>query len=138
MRLRSWFAVIVLALIAAFFVLNWRAFAAPEKLNLLVTSVDAPMGVVMLVLFAVVILVLSIYLGSWQATLLMEFRRQAKELEAQRALAESAEASRFTELGALMRGEIAGLRAELKETENSIAAHFGELDDRLQRQLEHR
>jgi uncharacterized integral membrane protein len=120
-------------LAALFVVLNWRVFAGLVKLNLLLTSAEIPVGVVMLLLFAVGLLVLWNTLGRWQGTLLQEFRRQAKELQAQRLLAESAEASRFTELGALVREEIAKLRTELQETEHSIAATLGEMDDRLRK-----
>ncbi len=144
MRFRSLLAIIVSVAAAAFFIINWGVFAAPAKLNLLITVVEAPVGVVMLVLFALAILVLSSYVGVWQGTLLLEFRRQAKELQSQRALAESAEASRFTELGHLVRTEIAGsdqrlaaaldaIRAELRDTEHSIAATLAEMDDRFQR-----
>jgi uncharacterized integral membrane protein len=114
-------------------VLNWRVFAGLVKLNLLLTSAEVPVGVVMLLLFAVGLLVLWYTMGQWQGTLLQEFRRQAKELQAQRLLAESAEASRFTELGALVREEIAKLRTELQETEHSISATLGEMDDRLRK-----
>jgi len=120
-------------LAALLVVLNWRIFAGLAKLNLLLTSAEVPVGVVMLLLFAVGLLVLWNTLGRWQGTLLQEFRRQAKELQAQRLLAESAEASRFTELGALVREEIAKLRTELQETEHSIAATLGEMDDRLRK-----
>jgi len=120
-------------LAALFVVLNWRVFAGPAKLNLLLTSAEVPVGAVMLLLLALTLLVLWIVVGSWQGTLIMEFRRQAKELQAQRLLAESAEASRFTELGALIREEIAKLRTELQETEHSIAATLGEMDDRLRK-----
>ena len=137
-------AIVISIALAAFFILNWRVFAAPATLSFLVISVDAPIGLVMLALFALGVLVLSSYLGVWQGTLLMEFRRQTKELQAQRSLAENAEASRLTELGTLIRDEIAnsnkrmetaleGLRSELRETENSIAATLGEMDDRYQR-----
>jgi len=120
-------------LAALFVVLNWRVFAASAKLNLLLTSAEVPVGVVMLLLFALALLVLWIIVGRWQGTLLVEFRRQAQELQAQRLLAENAEASRFTELGALIREEIAKLRTELQETEHSIAATLGEMDDRLRK-----
>jgi len=120
-------------LAALFVVLNWRVFAGPAKLNLLLTSAEVPVGAVMLLLLALTLLVLWIVVGSWQGTLIMEFRRQAKELQAQRLLAESAEASRFTELGTLIREEIAKLRTELQETEHSIAATLGEMDDRLRK-----
>jgi len=120
-------------LAALFVVLNWRVFAGPAKLNLLLTSAEIPVGVLMLMLFALVLLVLWIVVGRWQGTLAVEFRRQAQELQAQRLLAENAEASRFTELGALIREEIAKLRTELQETEHSIAATLGEMDDRLRK-----
>ena len=137
-------AVIVSVVLAAFFVVNWRVFATPVSLSFLVTSVEAPVGLVMLALFALGLLALSAFVGIWQGTLLMEFRRQAKELAAQRSLAESAEASRVTGLGTLIREELAasdqrvttaleGLRAELRATENSLAATLGEMDDRYHR-----
>lgn len=149
MRFRTMLAIVVSIALTAFFILNWRVFTTPAKLSFLVTSVDAPIGIVMLALFALGVLVLSSYLGVWQGTLLMEFRRQSKELQAQRTLAESAEASRFTELGTLIRDEIAnsdkrvetaleGLRSELRATENSLAATLGEMDDRYQRTTDHR
>jgi uncharacterized integral membrane protein len=132
-RFRSLLVLVASGLAALFVVLNWRVFAASAKLNLLLTSADVPVGVVMLLLFAVGLLVLWNTLGRWQGTLLTEFRRQAQELQAQRLLAENAEASRFTELGALVREEIAKLRTELQDTEHSIAATLGEMDERLRK-----
>jgi len=132
-RIRSLLVLTASGLAALLVVLNWRIFAGLAKLNLLLTSAEVPVGVVMLLLFAVGLLVLWNTLGRWQGTLLQEFRRQAKELQAQRLLAESAEASRFTELGALVREEIAKLRTELQETEHSITATLGEMDDRLRK-----
>jgi uncharacterized integral membrane protein len=136
-RFRSLLVLVASGLAALFVVLNWRVFAESAKLNLLLTSAELPVGVVMLLLFALALLVLWIIVGHWQGTLLVEFRRQAQELQAQRLLAENAEASRFTELGALIREEIAKLRTELQETEHSIAATLGEMDDRLRKPLDH-
>jgi hypothetical protein len=132
-RLKSLLILVAATLAALFVVLNWRVFAAPANLNLLLTQAEVPVGVVMLMLFALALVVLWILVSGWQGTLLAEFRRQAKELQAQRLLAESAEASRFTELGALIREEVAKLRTELQHTENSIAATLGEMDDRLRK-----
>jgi hypothetical protein len=132
-RFRSLLVLVASGLAALFVVLNWRVFAASAKLNLLLTSAEVPVGVVMLLLFALALLVLWIIVGRWQGTLLVEFRRQAQELQAQRLLAENAEASRFTELGALIREEIAKLRTELQDTEHSIAATLGEMDERLRK-----
>jgi hypothetical protein len=130
---RSLLVLAASGLAALFVVLNWRVFASPAKLNLAVTSAEIPVGIMMLLLFALALLVLWIIVGRWQGTLLVEFRRQAQELQAQRLLAENAEASRFTELGALIREEIAKLRTELQDTEHSIAATLGEMDERLRK-----
>jgi hypothetical protein len=136
-RLKSLLILVASGLAGLFVVLNWRVFAGPAKLNLLVTQAEVSVGVVMLMLFALALVVLWILVSGWQGTLLAEFRRQAKELQAQRLLAESAEASRFTELGALIREEITKLRTELQETEHSIAATLGEMDDRLRKPSDH-
>jgi uncharacterized integral membrane protein len=144
MRLRTLLAIIVAALIAAFLIVNWQVLAAPAKVNFVFGSIETPVGVVMLAICGPVVLALMVYVGMWQSTALLETRRQAKELQAQRILADNAEASRFTELGALMRSEIAGLdqrlqaaidamRGEFRDIEGSIAATLGEMDDRIRR-----
>jgi hypothetical protein len=137
MRLKSLLILAAAGLTGLFIVLNLKVFAAPAKLNLVLTQAEVPVGAIMLMLFAVALVVLWILVSGWQGTLLAEFRRQAKELEVQRQLAESAEASRFTELGTLIREEVAKLRTELQDTEHSIAATLGEMDDRLRKPSDH-
>jgi uncharacterized integral membrane protein len=144
MRIRTLFVIIVVFAAAAFLFINWRAFSAPVRLNFLFTTADVPVGLVMVALLGLLVLAFTAYAAIWQGTVMLEYRRQAKELQAQRALAEDAEASRFTELGGLLRGQIAelekrlqasldGLRSEVRDTEHSIAATLGEMDDRLRR-----
>jgi uncharacterized integral membrane protein len=144
MRIRTLIAILLLVLVTVFLVVNWRVFSTPATISLLVTSVEMPVGVVTLGLCMVGLLVFLGYAGLWQSTLLLEFRRQTKELQAQRTLAESAEASRFSDLAKLIREEsaasdsrieaaLATLRQEFRETENSIAATLTEMDDRLTR-----
>ncbi len=128
---------IVAALIAAlafavFVAVNWSAFLAPTSLSLLFTVVEAPLGLVLLVTMGVLAGVFFAYMALWQGRLLMETRRHTKELQTQRELADKAEASRFTELQALVRSEVEGLKVELKQTTNGLAAQLAELDDRLE------
>ena len=85
----------------------------------------------------------------------METRRHTKELQAQRDLADRAEASRFTELRnfletqenahmasnaerhAAMLARVEQLEAAIRlrcdQTDNTLAAHIGQLEDRLDR-----
>lgn len=148
MRLVLW---IVLAVIAFFGFLNWPVLNAPVSLWLGMTTITAPLGTLMLVLFGVVVLLMLIE----QSAALAETRRYGRDLDAQRKLADQAEASRFTELRTYLSGELArseqrsievqstliarvdqverSLRTALDQQGNSLAATIGELDDRLER-----
>jgi len=144
MRVRSIALIAAGALAAVFIIINWSVFAAPASFYFVIGTVSLPIGVVMLGLIALVTLGYAIYLGIWQSKLLMDYRRQSKELQAQRSLADDAEASRFTALSALLKDEMTkqdarleaaftALRNEMRDTEHSIAATLGEMDDRQRR-----
>jgi uncharacterized integral membrane protein len=144
MRVRTIVLIIVALLIAMFLFMNWQVFAAPASFYFLVGTVTVPIGVVIVGLLAVLALGFAGYVAVWQGSLLKDYRRQSKELQSQRSLADDAEASRFTALSALLREElskqnvrfdeaIATLRAEVRDTEHSIAATLAEMDDRLLR-----
>ena len=120
MPLRTVLLLVVLAAIALFAALNWSAFLAPTTLTLGFAEVQAPLGLIMLGLVAVLTALFLAYLVYLQTTVLLESRRHAKELQAQRELADQAEASRFTEL----RGY---LDSRLDEMENSLGAQLGEM-----------
>jgi len=162
MKLRTLFLLLVLAGITAFSVLNWHAFITPTTLSLGVAEVQAPLGIVMLgitgfltvffLIFTVFFLIFVVYV---QASAHFESRRHAQELQANRELADKAEASRFTELRGFIESELGKLagssaagRADaalverldrleqvllnaLQQTENSLAAYVGEIDERL-------
>lgn len=144
MSARSLLVVLVLALLVVFTVVNWGVFVAPTRLSLVVTSVEAPLGVVLLGFIAVLAAVLFAYVLRVQFDALAEGRRQAEELRRQRDLADKAEASRFTDLRRHIEQEVAGLRDSLQQTElrfredladatNSLEASVGEVHERLER-----
>ncbi|MGH8758515.1 MAG: LapA family protein [Burkholderiales bacterium] len=144
MRVRTPLFALVVVLIAAFAALNWSAFTTPTALSLGFSTIEAPLGLLMLGLVLVVVLTFVVYMGVWQGTLLPETRRHAKELQAQRTLAEQAEASRFTELRGAMHEELErlaeriartqeSLRIEIHESTDSLAAMIGEIDDHMKR-----
>jgi uncharacterized integral membrane protein len=145
----------VLLLVGLFALINWPAFTALTPLSLVFTTVQAPLGLIMLGLALFLSLLFTMWAISLQAGMLSETRRQSRELQAQRELADSAEASRFVELrnhlttelqrasqrsaeghGELLKriSHIEGaLRLTLEQTANSVAASVGELEDRLER-----
>jgi hypothetical protein len=155
MKLRTFSIVLLLALLASFAVLNWSAFTAPTALWLGFVEVQAPLGLVMLSVTATLCALFLIYILFQQAGLIFEARRFARELKAQRELADTAEASRFTELRSFLVAELDQLQRQrnddasavsqriaqmeqrlhdaLGDTARTLAAHLGEVEDKLDR-----
>ncbi|MEO7107810.1 MAG: LapA family protein [Rhodoferax sp.] len=144
MRLRLLVVLGFVALLTVFVVSNWSVFAAPSVLSLGLFSFEAPLGLAMLGLVVVITLAFAVYMAIWQGKILMQERHQAKQLQTQRTLADTAEASRFVELGKSLHTEFEQLSARLHQAEtaltqhmqdntNSLAAMLGEIDDRKRR-----
>jgi uncharacterized integral membrane protein len=144
MRTRTVLLLAILALLALFTALNLNAFLAPTTLSLAFAQVQAPLGLVMLGVVALLSALFLAFALSLQAGSLSEARRFARDLEAQRTLADRAEESRFVDLqGRLAQTERAlhhridsldqTLSAALERNEAAFAAYIGELDDRIAR-----
>ncbi|MDM0067938.1 LapA family protein [Variovorax sp. J31P207] len=155
MGLRTAVLLIVVLLIAALAALNWGTIATPTLISIGFMQVTAPLGLIMLGLTALLGIFFVAYVVYLQSSILMETRRHTKEMQAQRDLADKAEASRFTELRSFLETqenvhmarnaerhaallarieqvEVAA-RQRAEQSENSIAAHIGQLEDRLER-----
>jgi len=128
---------LVLVLVGLFALINWPAFAALTPLSLGFTTVQAPLGLIMLGLIAFLCVLFTVWMISLQAASLMESRRQTRELQAQRELADKAEASRITELRTELLARLDRLQADsrtaIEQHGNSLAAQLGQLEDRLER-----
>jgi uncharacterized integral membrane protein len=157
MNLRNFLLAAALALLASFALLNWTAFTAPTTLRLFFTEVQAPLGLIMLVVTGLFSALFVVYIVFQQAGVIVEARRYAKELKAQRELADKAEASRFTEMRAFLDGELRRIEARaasetrelgaridaaqrqlletLAESTRTLSAYVGEIDDKLDRAL---
>jgi len=155
MKLPTLLLLFVFTLIAAFAALNWNVFMAPTELSLGYTSMQMPLGLVMLGLLVFMTALFLMFAVYMQTTMLLESRRYAKELQANRELADKAEASRFTELRAVLETEFKeqaqrasdahagllarieqlerGLREQVEQSGNTLAAYIGELEDRLEK-----
>jgi len=155
MKPRTLVLLLILLAIAAFAALNWNTFIAPTDLSLGVTTVRVPLGLVMLGLLILLTLLFLLYLVYLQTSALLESRRLSKEVQAQRALADQAEASRVAELRGFLETELSRhaalhaesraavlarveqlaqeLRTAVEHSGNTLAAYFGELEDRLEK-----
>lgn len=84
--------------VAAFSMLNWGVITTDTTVSLGFAQVQAPMGLILLVAMVSVATLALLLLLVQQARALKEYRRSEKALQAQRELADKAEASRFVEL----------------------------------------
>lgn len=153
MKIGTLFLVLALAVAAAFAALNWPAFNQATTLSLGFTNVTAPLGLIMLGLLVAISVLFLAYLVTLQTSVLLETRRHARELQAHRALADQAEASRFTELRKFIEAELQArrtheaemhgvlltrmdrldesVRTSMQDANNTVAAYMGELESRL-------
>ncbi len=155
MRIRSILLIVGIVLMAAFVALNFEEFNRLSLLSLGFTRVQAPLAMVMLVGLVAVLVVFLLFSAYAKSAYLIENRRTARELKAQRELADKAETSRFTELQQYLAAEshamaereaqdsqrlderLARLQEDLEsrieQSGNTLAAYIGELEDRLER-----
>lgn len=153
MRIRSLLLILVITLIAAFTVLNWNVFLANTTLSFGITTLEAPLGLIMLALLIFMVAYCLVYVLYLQSNVLMDTRRNAKELQTNRELADKAEASRLTELRGFVEAGLKqgaeqdkaaqqalmarldamenSLRTTVEQSGNSLSAYIGELEDRL-------
>ena len=155
MYLRTLLIVLLVGVVALFAVLNWSAFMSETTLSVGFTTVQAPLGLVLLVVTGLLALLFLIYVVYLQSSVLLENRRQSRELQSQREVAENAEASRFYQLKTSLEEALReqsnqaaqfnnatlarlekldrDLRVIIEQSSNSLAAYIGEVEDRFER-----
>ena len=155
MYLRTLLIVVVLGTLGIFAALNWGAITTQTTLSLGFAGIEAPLGLILLGFSGALTLLFLVYLVYLQSSALVESRRYARELQAQRDIAENAEASRFKQLQSFLETELRRsndqsvelkaavltrldeldreIRATVEQSGNSLAAYMGEIEDRLER-----
>ena len=155
MYLRTLLILIVLGAVAIFAAINWKAFMAPTTLSVVFATVEAPLGLILLAVVGLLTLLFLLYVVYLQSSVLVENRRNARELQTQRELAEQAEVSRINQLRSFLESELRRLgekteeskvvvlaklealerelRSVVEQSGNTLAAYIGEIEDRLER-----
>ncbi|MES2910987.1 MAG: hypothetical protein V4718_06350 [Pseudomonadota bacterium] len=155
MRAKTIILIIAIVLVAGFAALNIDEFTRASVLSLGFTTIQVPLGMVMLLLLVIATVAFLASTVYMQSANLLETRKYARELAVQRELADKAEASRFTELRSFIDAQSAAalqresanntvlaerlaqtqtaLLDRLEQSDNATAAYMGQLEDRLQR-----
>ena len=146
MKARTALLTVIVLLIAFLATMNWHVLLQNTPVSLGFTTVEGPLGLIMLCLTAFLGILFVAYVLGLQGSVLLETRRHNKEMLAQRELADKAEASRFTELRTVLelRHQEAQqqllnrldalenkLQSRVEESDNSTAAYLGQLEQQL-------
>lgn len=153
MRFRTILMILAILLVAGFVALNVDEFTRVSVLSLGFTTIQLPLGLVMLALLVATLVIFLTSALYMQSKHVLEARTHTRELNTQRELADKAEASRFTELRAYLEEQTLAeqrresalgtvladrfaqqqqvLLSRMEQTDNTLAAYMGQLEDRL-------
>lgn len=157
MKLFTLLLILILVLTGFIASLNWAAFSLPTDLWIGFTSIQLPVGVLLLGVLASITVLFLLYVIYLQTSSLLETRRLSRKLEDNIALAEKAEQSRFTELKGALVSEMLSqtnlniesksailssldqikseLRMSIEQSNNSLSAHLGEFEDKFEKSV---
>ena len=157
MRTRSIVLIVAILLVAAFAALNWGEMVRPTVLSFGLFVSEAPLGAILLGLLALTLVLFLASTAAMKTQSLMDYRAHQKTLEAQRELADKAEASRFVDLRQHMDTQLRELRerdaisasefeksrmesqrelrTQLEQINRTLAARLNELESRLDARL---
>jgi len=128
MKIRTLLMMIALFAIAAFITLNWSAITMPTTLSLGVTTIQAPLGFVMLALLALFTVLFLVFVVYSKASGFFKERHHSREMQTTQELADNAETSRFTELRDLLGPELKKQADLYSETTATVMARLEQLD----------
>lgn len=153
MRARLLFIVLAGVVVAALAALNWGEVTRVSRLNFGLILTDAPLAGILLAILALTLVVFLVSSAIQESRNLLAWNRHSKELQAQRDLADKAEASRFTDLrqhidatlrDARQRDSLVGgefekamlqshrdLRAQLDTMNRTLLARMADLESRV-------
>jgi uncharacterized integral membrane protein len=107
--------IVALLLVVVFALANWTLLAASVELNLLVAKLQAPLGILMLLIVALIVLFdLGVHAMTHRAWT-RERRALAKDLESLRVRAEAEDQSRIAALRSAMERELATIHTQLDQ-----------------------
>ena len=160
MRARLIVLLAAILLVAGFAALNWSEFLRSTPLSFGIFVMSAPLGLILLGLLTLALVAFLVTSAHMQTVNLLESRQQAKSLQAQRDLADKAEASRFTDLrqhfdaqmreihqrdgmaGAELEKAVAQgqreLRTQLELMNKALATRLADIEGRLEGRSEQR
>ena len=131
MRARLLFIVLAIVLVGGFAAQNWPQVMTTSTLDFGVVRTEASLGGILLGALAITLLVFLVSSAIQESRNLIEWNRHSKALQAQRDLADRAEASRFTDL----RQHIDATLRETRQRETITSSEFEKAMLQSQREM---
>lgn len=125
--------VIALLISGAFMVVNWSAINQTTTVDLFFTKGEAPLSLMLVIIFGILILILLATLVLQQGSALLGYRRMIKDLEAQKKLASNAENSRLELVKKEFDAKMLEMNQQRQQDNENLQAR---LDESAQKQLE--
>lgn len=131
MKIRTIALFLLIVLMAVFLVINWTTISAETTVNLVYTEVQAPLGIIIVCGFGILILLMLIYTVWQAASVTMELRAAYKETRNARALADDAEKSRFAESNKMMTERLDKLEQMMMTRQDEFSQDLRRLSEQL-------
>ena len=125
--------VIALLISGAFMVVNWSAINQTTTVDLFFTKGEAPLSLMLVIIFGILILILLTTLVLQQCSALLGYRRMIRDLEAQKKLASNAENSRLELVKKEFDAKMLEMNQQRQQDNENLKAR---LDESAQKQLE--
>lgn len=116
-RITNWLVWLVVAAIAFVAILNVNLLTQPTNIQLLVAKVNAPLGLLMLGMTAILVVLFFISTMRNKIASLLETRGLVKEMQSVQKLADAAEQSRFENLYQMVSTEFRLVNERLSKLE---------------------
>lgn len=120
MKFRTLGILLIMVVMAVFLIINWTALSQVTTVNLVYTEIQAPLGVLVVCGFAVLVVLLGIYTIWQQASMFFEIRTAYKEARRAHQQAEEADKSRVTEASREIKERIEKLEALVTDRNDEV------------------
>ena len=108
-RLVNWFVWLIVAALVALSIINWETLAIPARLDLLLFSIDAPLGLVLVGALGILTVLFFLATLHNQIGALRETNRLNKEINRLQALVDQSQLSMVDTMRAELKDEFAAL-----------------------------
>ncbi len=141
MKIRHYVLIGIIFVVALFVAANWQIITVTSELNLLVRTIEAPLGLVLCGAIFLLGIVFLVILAHVETSAALEGRNRIKELDRLRKIAEKKEASRIHDLELRIESRFEDLFAvldqvvtvkSLEETRDAVRDDFEERDSHVE------